>query len=172
VKGVISVDIGKCLACKSCELRCAVEHSKSKELYKAIFECPQPQGRITVESEGGFNIPLQCRQCEDAPCMKVCPSKAIDRFENDQPVLINEERCIGCNLCIVACPFGVLKMNKSSKAVIKCDMCFARLQKGKLPTCVMACPSKALKFKTLKEISKEKKDKYLTSIIKPEKSEK
>ena len=169
MKGVIFVDVGKCLACKSCELHCAVEHSKSKELYKAIFECPLPQGRITVESEGGFNIPLQCRQCEDAPCMKVCPSKAIDRFGNDQPVLINEERCIGCNLCIVACPFGVLKMNKSGKAVIKCDMCFERLQEGKLPACVMACPSKALKFKTLEEISKEKKDKYLTSIIKPEK---
>jgi len=169
VKGVIFVDVGKCLACKSCELHCAVEHSKSKELYKAVFECPLPQGRIVVESEGGFNIPLQCRQCEDAPCMKICPSKAIDRLENDQPVLINEEACIGCSLCIVACPFGVLKMNRSGKAVIKCDMCFERLQEGKLPACIMACPSKALKFKTLEDISKEKKDKYLTTIIKPDK---
>lgn len=165
MKGVIYVDIGKCLACKTCELSCAVEHSRSKVLCKAIYECPGPQGRIAVESESGINIPLQCRHCEDAPCMKVCPSKAIDRLGNDQPVLINADRCIGCKLCIIACPFGALKMDRSNKAVIKCDMCFERLREGKLPACVAACPSKALKFMTSDEIAKEKRKKYLVSII-------
>lgn len=164
MKGVIFVDVRKCLACKSCEVHCAVEHSKSKELSSAIYECPLPQGRVNVETEAGFNIPLQCRQCENAPCITVCSSKAIERLDPEQPVLITADRCIGCKLCIIACPFGVIKMSKSDKAVIKCDMCFERLEKGKLPACVIACPSKALKFITTEEISKEKRKKYLVKI--------
>ena len=53
MKGVIYVDIDKCVACKTCEMACAVEHSKSKELCKAIYECPSPQGRVEVEAEAG-----------------------------------------------------------------------------------------------------------------------
>ena len=166
MKGVIYVDISKCVACKTCELECAVEHSKSKQLCKAILECPLPQGRIKVESEAGYNIPLQCRQCEDAPCTKICPSKAIERLEPNQPVLISTEKCIGCKLCILACPFGVIKMSEAGKAVLRCDMCFERLRKGDLPACVMACPTKALKFKTLEEISDKKRREYLVNITK------
>ncbi len=166
MKGIIFVDIGKCVACKSCELRCAIEHSKSKELCKAIYECPLPEGRVKVESEAGFNVPLQCRQCEDAPCIKVCPSKAIERLDPQQPVLITPQRCIGCKLCIVACPFGVIKMSNAEKAVIKCDMCVERLKEGNPPACVMACPTKALKFKSVDAISKDKRKEYLVDITK------
>ncbi len=171
MNGMIFVDVGKCLACKSCELHCAIEHSKSKDLCKAIYECPLPESRVKVKSEAGFSAPLQCRQCADAPCIKVCPSKAIDRQDIDQPVLINHERCIGCKLCIVACPFGVIKMSRSGKAAIKCDMCFDRLKKGAFPACVIACSSKALKFKTLEEVGKEKRKGYLVNIHGPKKSQ-
>lgn len=164
MNGVIYVDVQKCLACRTCELACAIEHSKSKQICKAIFECPLPEGRIKVEAEAGYNIPLQCRQCEDAPCTQVCPSKAIERLDPKQPVLIKPELCIGCKLCILACPFGVIRMNKAGKAVLRCDMCFERLQKNELPACVMACPSKALKFKTLEEVSGKKRKEYLVNI--------
>lgn len=164
MKGVIFIDVSKCVACKTCELRCAIEHSKSKQLCKAVYECPLPQGRITVEAEGGYNVPLQCRQCEDAPCAKVCPSKAIERLEPNQPVLINPDKCIGCKLCILACPFGVIKMSEAGKAVLRCDMCFERLKKNQLPACVMGCPTKALKFKSLDEITGKKRKEFLVNI--------
>jgi len=169
-KGAIVVDIEKCLGCKSCEIQCAVEHSKSKDLLKALAECPVPQHRVEVEAVDGMVVPLQCRHCEDAPCVKVCPSKALEKTGTDQPVLIDEERCIGCKLCILVCPFGMIKTDKSGKAVIKCDMCIGRLRDGKVPACVTACPTKALEFKSLEEVSKAKRKEYLTTIKKGDKT--
>lgn len=164
MKGVILIDPGKCLACKTCELQCAVEHSKSKELMKAVCEKPLPQARIKVEAEGDGAIPLQCRHCEDASCVKVCPTKAMVKTEAEGPVLIKEELCTGCKLCIPACPFGVIHIGRGDAAVTKCDFCFERLKKKELPACVQSCPSKAMKFKSIEAINKGKKKDYLVNF--------
>ncbi len=166
MKGMIFVDIKKCLACKTCEFQCAVVHSKSKDLYQAIDEYPLPQRRVKVESVAELTIPLQCRQCEDAPCVKICPTKAIEKSEVEQPVLIKEQLCIGCKWCILVCPFGVIGMDREGKAVIKCDLCFERLKDDKLPACVEACPTKALQFKTSEEVASEKRKEYLVKFAK------
>jgi len=166
MRGIIFIDPQKCLACKSCELRCAVELSKSKDLPQAIDEYPLPQRRLKVESVAELAIPLQCRQCEDAPCVRICPSKAIERTEVEQPVLIKEQLCIGCKWCILVCPFGVIGMDREGKAVIKCDLCFERLKGNKPPVCVQACPTKALQFKTLEEVPAEKRKEYLVRFTK------
>ena len=164
MNGVIFADVQKCIACRSCELQCAVEHSKSKNICKAVYEWPLPEGRVKVEAAADLSMPLQCRQCEDAPCVTVCPTKAVHRDHIEQPVLINGDLCIGCKMCILVCPFGVIGMDKAGKAVIKCDMCFERLKDGKLPACVMACPTKALQFKTLGEITADKRKNYLVKF--------
>jgi carbon-monoxide dehydrogenase iron sulfur subunit len=164
MKGTIVVDVNRCMGCKSCVLQCAVEHSKSKELFRAISEHPRPAARVKVESMAQLTIPLQCRQCEDAPCAKICPSKAIERLDKDQPVLIHNERCIGCKMCIVVCPFGVIGTDTEGKAIIKCDLCFERTTRGELPACVMACPTKALQFKTLEEVAAEKRREFLVKF--------
>lgn len=166
MKGMIFVDIEKCLACKTCELQCAVVHSKSKDLKQAIDEYPLPQRRVKVEAIDELTIPLQCRQCEDAPCVKICPTRAIEKSEVEQPVLINEQLCIGCKWCILVCPFGVIGMDREGKVVIKCDLCFERLKDDKLPACVEACPTKALKFKTSEEVAAEKRKEYLVKFTK------
>ncbi|MBM3253596.1 MAG: 4Fe-4S dicluster domain-containing protein [Candidatus Omnitrophica bacterium] len=163
---MIVVDIDRCLGCKSCELACGVEHSESKELHKAIVEYPTPASRVKVEASEDLSIPLACRQCEDAPCVKVCPTKALERTSQEEPVLINSELCIGCKWCILVCPFGVIRMDKTGKAILKCDMCFKRLLLGKIPSCVLACPTKALQFKSLDEVTAEKRKDYLTKFIK------
>ncbi len=92
----IMISIERCLGCKSCELACAVAHSQSKVLEDAIKESPGPQKRVTVESAGEFGVPMQCRHCEDAPCISICPTLAIQRYEAGGPVLIENQRCIGC----------------------------------------------------------------------------
>jgi len=154
---VIAINIEKCLGCKSCEMACAVAHSASKVLQEAIQELPRPQRRVRVQTAGGFAVPLQCRHCEDAPCIAVCPTAAIHRHQADGPVLIEQDRCIGCKLCIVVCPFGVIEVSSDAKAVVKCDLCIERTRTGQEPACVEACPTKALKLVSEKELAAGKR---------------
>ena len=143
---VIVVNIEKCLGCKSCELACALVHSKSKVLEEAVAESPRPQRMVTVEAAGEFAVPLQCRHCENAPCIAVCPTKAIYRPSPEGPVLINQDKCIGCRFCFMVCPFGVINISIDGTAVLKCDLCIERTKIGEQPACVEACPTKALKL--------------------------
>ncbi|MCK4419347.1 4Fe-4S dicluster domain-containing protein [Candidatus Aerophobetes bacterium] len=167
---LIMINTEKCLGCKSCELQCAVEHSESKDLFDAIGEDPLPEHRVTVESMGELALPLQCRHCENAPCVNICPTHALYRAGSQQPVMIKEELCIGCKWCILICPFGVIGMNREGKAAIKCDLCLERVKMGKQPACVEACPTGVLSFVKIEEVIKEKKRKFLVDFEKGEKS--
>ncbi len=155
----IMVNIEKCLACKSCELACAVAHSISGIIEDAIKEHPTPRKRVTVEAVAEYAVPLQCRHCEDAPCITVCPTSAIHREQADGPVLIDQDRCIGCKFCFMVCPFGVIDISGDGKIMIKCDLCFERTKAGEEPACVEACPTKALKFVDEKELAAGKRQK-------------
>ena len=149
----IVVNIKKCLACKSCEIACAVAHSKSGVLEEAIIEWPKPQRRVTVEAVDQFAVPIQCRHCEDAPCISVCPTGAIYRPEAGGPVLIEQDKCIGCKFCLIVCPFGVIDVSTDGKAMVKCDLCIERTEAGQEPACVQACPTGALKLANEKELA-------------------
>lgn len=153
----IVVNIEKCLACKSCEIACALVHSKSKILEQAVAESPRPQRMVTVEAAGEFGVPIQCRHCEAAPCVEICPTGAIRRQSEQAPVVVDEDLCIGCKLCMLICPFGVLRIGPEGRTVIKCDMCLELLEKGQEPACVEACPSGALKLVSLEEMMKARR---------------
>jgi len=153
----IVVNIEKCLACKSCELACALAHSKSKVLEEAVAESPRPQRMVTVEAAGEFAVPMQCRHCEDAPCITVCPTAAIYRDRVNDPVLIDKDRCIGCRFCLIVCPFGVIEVSRDGKAVAKCDLCIEETKTGQEPACVASCPTGALQFVELTEMLMERR---------------
>lgn len=154
MKALIFVDAKKCLSCRSCEIACSVEHSKSKQLLKAIKESPIPHYRVRLESLEGFSVPLQCRHCEAPPCLQVCPTNAIKRDDLESPVVIDDKTCVGCSSCVIVCPLGVPRLSRDGKAIIKCDLCIERVEKGEEPACVKACPTGALKFKYISEIAK------------------
>ena len=164
MKGILVVNAPRCLGCKSCELACAVEHSQSGSLFEAVFESPAPSSRVDVVKGERYAVPLQCRQCEDAPCAAVCPTDALTRTDQDSPVLVNQERCIGCKWCVLACPFGVISINSESRAVIKCDQCFERVERGEMPACVSACPTSALQYKSLSDVVTKKREAFLVQI--------
>jgi len=156
------VDIKKCLACKSCELACAVAHSRAVVLEQAITEQPRPQKRISVESAEDFAVPIQCRHCENAPCITVCPSSAIHRHNPEDPVLIRADLCIGCKLCMMVCPFGVIELSADGKAVTKCDLCIERTCEGQMPACVVSCPTRALQYCDVNDWTKKRRAKVAT----------
>jgi carbon-monoxide dehydrogenase iron sulfur subunit len=152
VKRIVA-DPAKCLACRGCELACALAHAATGDLVQAIYR-ERAKPRIYVEAAGQFAVPLECRHCDDAPCVRVCPSGALQRSNPDSPVLVAQERCIGCAFCVEACPFGVIQVTGSAVpgvwegrvAVIKCDLCQQRQAEGLPPACVSSCPVGALSF--------------------------
>ena len=154
---IIVVDEQRCLGCKTCVLECAMAHSDAKTLAEAINAETPPQPRIHVEPACRFGMPLQCRHCEDAPCMMVCPTDAIHRPAEKGPVLIEPKRCIGCRFCLLACPFGVIDLSRDGRAMVKCDLCIERTQAGEEPACVAACPTGALKFEEVEAFLQQRR---------------
>lgn len=146
MKGMLRVEISRCTGCKTCEIECAVAHSESKTLTGVIARGEKVQKRIHVEKAGELNVPVNCRHCEDAPCVTVCPTKAMNRFSQGFPVLLDEKRCIGCRACLVVCPFGAISMSVQGGTVSKCDLCVRRQAEGLQPACAAGCPTKAITF--------------------------
>ncbi|RPH21027.1 oxidoreductase FeS-binding subunit [Buttiauxella warmboldiae] len=134
-----------CLGCHACEIACVMAHNDEQH----VLTSQQFQPRITVIKHQGRRNAVTCRHCENAPCASSCPNQAISR-ENDS-VQVNQQKCIGCKSCVVACPFGAMQIlttplndGRSVKAnAHKCDLCRGR-ENG--PACVENCPSKALKL--------------------------
>jgi len=174
MKKMIYLDIRKCLGCRSCMFACAVEHSTSKDKIEAISESPRPKSRVHMVVAEGLPIPLQCRHCEDAPCVAVCPTLAIKKLGPQEPVIIQDKKCIGCKFCIVVCPFGIISLSDEGKAALKCDRCIDRQKVGKIPACVEACPTGALQFLSIDEINDIKRKltakKEIAAITEAEKS--
>ncbi|MEM4852838.1 MAG: 4Fe-4S dicluster domain-containing protein [Thermofilum sp.] len=140
-----------CTGCKSCEIACAVERSRTKCIYTAHLEEPRPVPRIRVLLADGYSVPMRCQHCADAPCMAVCPTKAISRSPEGF-ILLDSAKCIGCLMCARACPFGAVRLDTALRVAVKCDFCFERVRQGRQPACAEACPTRALRFGTLEEL--------------------
>jgi len=154
---IIACRVERCLGCRSCEVACAVAHSESKDLRGAVRQSPRPQRRVSVESAGRGGLPIQCRHCEDAPCVTVCPTGALARETDLGPVLVTAERCIGCRMCVLVCPFGVIAMSRDGRAAVKCDQCIERTAAGEDPACVSACPTRALVYVEIDEVTRRRR---------------
>lgn len=146
MKGMLNIEVSRCTGCKTCELECGIAHSKAMTLVGILRDGEKAQTRIFVEPAGAMAVPLQCRHCEDAPCIAVCPTKAMHRFGQGYPVLVEEGLCIGCRACVAVCPFGVVFMGREGKVVLKCDLCIRRLAQGQKPACAAGCPTHAISF--------------------------
>ena len=146
-----------CTGCKTCELACAVAHSRSQNLLGAMIESPPPHTRIYVEAipVASFEIlkqPMACRHCDPAPCIAACIPQAMHRGPRDEVTNVGgKHACIACGMCIMTCPFGMIgrgaapdDLSPSGYRVmaVKCDLCPDR----PIPACVEACPTGAIVF--------------------------
>jgi len=142
-KKIILIDVGKCIGCRACEVACEKFNGTSK---------------ITVfELEDILTMPLNCRHCEKAPCMSICPTNALYTDE-DGAVLLSPLKCIGCMMCAIVCPFGIPEFDELNKVMMKCDLCRDRRAMGLLPACVATCPTDALVYGEVNEVLLRKRE--------------
>ncbi len=126
-----------CINCRLCEVYCKTFHSKSKDIVTAYKdEDPAPEARVSVFGDRDASVAVNCRHCEDAPCVRACITGAMHKDEKTGIVSVDENNCIGCMTCLAVCPVGAIKIGRTA---IKCDLCG-----GEEPQCVKNCPNRAL----------------------------
>ena len=133
-------EVKKCLGCRSCEIACAVAHSLSGELYKALGEEKLSLPRKKVLACSGKNYPVSCRHCEDAKCVDACMAGALACDLEKGQVLYDPDRCVGCWMCVMVCPYGAIRPNIKDKIPLRCDKCIDKDETA----CVKACPTRAV----------------------------
>jgi Fe-S-cluster-containing dehydrogenase component len=163
VQWSVAVDLKRCTGCQSCTIACKLENGTPPGVFWT---------RVIEKEEGTFPfaykifMPLRCNHCAEPPCVEVCPTGASHVREQDNLVLVNQDACIGCHSCVVACPYQARFIPKSAKGYYdeptpfesvsykkwqagtaqKCTLCSHRIDKDLLPACVETCPTKALTF--------------------------
>jgi len=140
---MLIIDHEKCTGCRLCELVCSVYHDGVSNRTRSRIHI------IKFHNQGIF-FPMVCQQCQDAACMAICPKDAIYRDEELGRVMINYDLCIGCKMCVAACPFGGMGINKDG-TVIKCDLCDGD------PQCVRFCDMKAVDYVEASTVNLRKK---------------
>jgi Fe-S-cluster-containing dehydrogenase component len=138
------IDPSRCIGCNACVQACS--------------ECDTHKGYSMIQldfidrANSPQTVPVVCMHCNSPTCAEVCPADAIKKTDDGVVQSARKPRCIACNNCVLACPFGIPKMNTSMNLMMKCDMCYDRTSNGKKPMCASVCPSQALFFGTREEI--------------------
>ncbi|MGL4667295.1 MAG: 4Fe-4S dicluster domain-containing protein [Saezia sp.] len=137
-------DEKRCIGCQACTAAC-----------KVVNDVPAGFNRVQVQIRGPQKIGngerfiffrVSCQHCENAPCVSACPTGA-SYIDEHGAVRIHEDKCVGCDYCVAACPYHVRFINPITKMAEKCDFCSeTRLAKGENPACVTVCPTDALLF--------------------------
>ncbi len=131
-----------CIGCRYCEIYCAVEHSKSKDIIKAFkLENPRPIPKVRMVQNGPVSFALQCRHCEEPDCVYACITGAMHKDKETGVVIHDAKRCIGCWTCMMVCTKGAIERDEEMRKIAsKCDLCIHL----DVPACVSHCPNEAL----------------------------
>jgi dimethyl sulfoxide reductase iron-sulfur subunit len=156
------IDLRKCVGCNACAAACKQANTTPPGVFWSkvlLYETGEyPAARLRY-------LPMLCMHCQEAPCLEACPTGATYRGEGGL-VLVNDDLCVGCRYCIMACPYEARSYNTSRPleyytdqgatvfeevsngphpkgAIEKCNFCAPRLLEKKLPACVVTCPSSA-----------------------------
>ncbi len=142
----IVLDPTKCVGCRVCEGICSLVNEGEANPVKSRIKVVR-----TIENVILYSIPVFCQQCETAACEAVCPRNAISRSANGV-LSVDEEKCVGCRLCEIACPVGAVTVDPDKRVAIKCDQCAALGE----PQCVKHCYPKALQYLPAERVGKAK----------------
>ena len=180
VEYVYALNLTRCIGCRKCVHACVAENNQSRTpeiQYIRVLKMPNGTFDLekgdhnyapeTVPQEGFFYMPVQCHQCKNPPCVKVCPVHATWQ-EPDGITVIDYDWCIGCRYCEAACPYFARRFNftkpsipaetinpemaylgnrpRPQGVVEKCHFCLQRTRAGKYPACLEVCPTGSRKF--------------------------
>jgi molybdopterin-containing oxidoreductase family iron-sulfur binding subunit len=190
VEFAYALDLSRCIGCRRCVYACVQENNQSRDpqiQWIRVLSMEKEKGvdlshanpyynPELVPEEGHFYMPVQCQQCENPPCTKVCPTGAT-WTERDGITVIDYDWCIGCRYCMAACPYGARHFNwtepsipqgdlnpnthylgnrpRPKGVVEKCTFCIQRTREGRYPACEEACPVGARKFGNLLDANSE-----------------
>jgi len=143
------IDLKRCIGCDTCVVGCQVEHRlphgvmRLQVLDAKHTEIPRtPQGGHPMPSQHW--LPTMCHQCSDAPCVTVCPTTALWRFDEKGVVALEKDKCVGCQRCGEACPYNAITFDAQTGTADKCTGCSHRTDGT--TACVTVCPTQAIAF--------------------------
>ena len=127
------LDADKCTSCLQCEMACSMQH-------EGMFNPARSRIKVFEFEHGARSIPYTCTQCEEAWCLHACPTNAIVINHDTGAKEVIADKCVGCKVCTIACPYGTINFQAASGKVVKCDLC------GGDPQCAAACPTGAIVY--------------------------
>lgn len=150
---VFSIDLNLCSGCYACVVACKQENNLAPD----VNDVPGSQGPnwiklqnvVLVSGDEKENrvifVPLMCNHCKNSACVDGCPTGAT--YRNDKGIVcFDEEKCVGCKFCVMACPYQIRSFDLKKKVASKCQLCLPRLSEGNKPRCVETCPAGARTF--------------------------
>lgn len=142
----ILFDATKCIGCRQCVHACKDWHDHPRtSVYEFSGSNWIQMDPPVLEGLSPLWARSSCMHCEYPMCAAVCPVEAITKYD-EGPVVIDPVKCIGCEYCVYACPWGVISKDEVTHKASKCTMCSDRISESKSPFCVVACPVEALDF--------------------------
>jgi Fe-S-cluster-containing dehydrogenase component/formate-dependent nitrite reductase membrane component NrfD len=143
------IDLRKCIGCHACTIACKAEHDIPVGVNRCWVKTVE---KGTFPDTQRLFFPVLCNQCEEAPCMNICPTGALYK-RRDGIVDLNGDSCIGCRACMVACPYDQLFIDPNTRTAEKCNFCANRIENKLQPACVSVCPTECRIFGDLDDPS-------------------
>ncbi|MEM4329505.1 MAG: 4Fe-4S dicluster domain-containing protein, partial [Candidatus Caldarchaeum sp.] len=141
------IDQTRCIGCHACTVACKMENHVALGVFRTWVKYIE---RGAFPNARRFYTVLRCNHCDDAPCVKICPTSALFK-RRDGIVDFDDSRCIGCKACMQACPYDALYIDPEENTAAKCHFCAHRIEQGLEPACVIVCPTGAILWGDLED---------------------
>ena len=135
-----AIDQNTCIGCHACTVACKTEHEVPVGQFRTWVKYVD-QGEFPNNTRD-FGV-MRCNHCTDAPCVKICPTKALYK-RKDGIVDFDRDRCIGCKSCMQGCPYDAIYIDEDTHTAAKCNFCAHRIDENLEPACVVVCPTHSI----------------------------